>query len=176
MVDYHKMPMLNVAKDILKNHEGKMKIMDLMQQTLEAKGLEDKDNEYKTQLYLDITTSSLFVYMGDEEWDLKDRQSLAMYDRDGAEFNTVEDEQSETEDEDILNFEDEDEEDENEEEYDEDEENEEDYDDEDEEDDEDLEHDENGEVLERYHEDDDDFDEDKYNDYMDDFENMYDDN
>ncbi len=172
MANYQNMPMINVALDILKNHAGKMNISDLMQQTLEAKGLEDKDNKYKTQLYLDITTSSLFVYMGDEEWDLKDRQSLDMFDRDGAEFNTAEDEV--LEDEDILNFEDEDDEDTSlnyEEDY---EDDDEDYSEEDSDDD-DLEHDENGEILERYHEDDD-FDEDKYNDYMDDFENMYDDN
>lgn len=171
MANYQDMSMLSVAEDILKNHNGKMKINDLMQQTLEAKGLDDLENENKIQLYLDITTSSLFVYMGDEEWDLKERQSLEMFDKDGSEFNVVEEDED---DEDILKFDDEDEEkdEEYEDNYDEDDEN---YDDDEDEDDEDLEHDENGDILERYHEDDD-FDEDKYNDYMDDFENMYDDN
>lgn len=171
MANYQDMSMLSVAEDILKNHNGKMKINDLMQQALEAKGLDDLENENKIQLYLDITTSSLFVYMGDEEWDLKERQSLEMFDKDGSEFNVVEEDE---EDEDILKFDEDDEEKEEEYEdnYDEDDEN---YDDDEDEDDDDLEHDENGDILERYHEDDD-FDEDKYNDYMDDFENMYDDN
>lgn len=175
MANYQEMSMLDVATSILASHEGKMKMADLLKQTLEAKGIEDKNYEHETQLYLDITTSSRFVYMGEEEWDLKDRQPLAMYDKDGSEFNQVEELELDKEEDTNLTFADEDEEVEESEYEDEDEEYDDDYEDEDEDDD--LERDENGDILERYHEDDsDDFDEDKYNDYMDDFEDMYDDN
>lgn len=174
MPNYQELSMLDTAISILENNNGKMNIHDLTQKTLEAKGIEDKDNEYKTQLYLDITTSARFVYMGEEEWDLKDRQPLAMYDKDGSEFNTAEDLDLDKEEDNILTFDD-DEEKEEDEDYDDYED--EDEDDEEEDEDDDLERDDNGDILERYHEDDsDDFDEDKYNDYMDDFEDMYDDN
>ncbi len=171
MPNYQEMSMLDVAYDILANHQERMNINELLKQTLEAKGLSDDDYEHRTQLYLDITTSSKFVFMGDEEWDLKERQSLDIYDKDGSEFNTGESiVDDELDDEDILDDNDY----ENDDEYDQDE-----YDqDEEEDDDDDYEHDENGDLLERYHEDDEDdsFSEDEYNDYMDDYEDMYDDN
>ena len=172
MQNYQNLSMLDIAVAILKE-QGKMKIQDLMNQTLAAKSLPTEDIDYKTQLYLDITTSSLFVYLGDEEWDLKERQSLELFDRDGAEYNNTEDEVEE--DYEGLKFEDDFEEDtESSDEYDVydiDYDNEEDY----EEDDDDIE-DSDEELIGSYHEENDDFDEDKYNNYMDDFEDMYDDN
>ncbi len=171
MANYQEMSMLDVATSILEKNQGKMKMSDLLRETIAAKELDSTDYDLQTQLYLDITTSARFVYMGEEEWDLKDRQPLAMFDKDGSEFNVdVEDEFEKEEDD--LTFEDDDSDDydnDDEEDYDDEEVDEDDYDDDD------LEHDENGEILERYHEDDD-FDEDKYNNYMDDFEDMYDDN
>lgn len=173
MPNYQELSMLDTAISILENNNEKMNIHELTKKTLAAKGIEDIDNEYTTQLYLDITTSARFVYMGDEEWDLKDRQPLSMYDKDGSEFNTNEEIDLDKDEDNILTFADDDE---KEDEDDEDEYDDE-YEDDESDDDDDLERDDNGDILERYHEDDsDDFDEDKYNDYMDDFEDMYDDN
>lgn len=178
MENYSQMSLLEVATEILRNNEGKMKMEDLLNAVLASKGIEDLNNEYKTQLYLDITNSAKFVYMGEEEWDLKERQPLKEYDKDGSEFNSKDDFIDDENDTEAPNFEDEDDE-ENGDDFDDD------YDDEDEDEeedydhtpvsDDDFEHDDSGNILERYNEDDD-FDEDKYNDYMDDFEDMYDDN
>ena len=38
------------------------------------------------QLYSDIITSGNFIYCRDDLWDLKDRQSLELWDKDGAYF------------------------------------------------------------------------------------------
>lgn len=160
--------LLEVAIMLMKQKHTKQNIKKLISEVLEMKGLDDEDKTLATQLYVDITTSSKFVYMGNEEWDLKDRQPLDQWDKDGSAFNTKE-EIVEEDVEDDFDFDDEDFEDEDELEDDE--------LDEDElediyiDDDLDLETDDSGETLERYTEDD--FDEDKYNNLMDDFEDMY---
>ena len=163
--------------------QGVKNIRALIKEVLELKGLSDEDGSISTQLYIDITTSSKFVYMGNDEWDLKSRQSLDEFDKDGSAFNTkddeIDDELDDDLDEDDLDDEDEDEDDlddEDEDEDDLDDEDEDDFDDEDEdEDDLDDEDDLNdGEDMERYSEEG--FNEDKYNDYMDDYEDMYDEN
>lgn len=192
MNDYSQMSMLEVAVEILKQNEGKMKMTDLLAATLKAKELEDTNNELATRLYLDITTSALFVYMGDEEWDLKANRPIKEYDRDGSEFNSKEDlfdeeEESASQVSQTLDDleEDEDDDDDDEDDFDgrsdddEDEDDEDVFDDDDDSSlsyhtDDDEYEDEDGNILKRYSEDDD-FDEDKYNDYMDDFEDMYDD-
>lgn len=163
--------MLEVAISLMKQKHTKQNIKKLITEVLEMTGSDDdKEKTLSTQLYIDITTSSKFVYMGNEEWDLKERQSLDEWDKDGSAFNSKDDIiEEEIEDDDVFDFDDE-VEDEIEEEVEEDE------DVEDEEDfldtnDLDSERDDTGEVLERYNEDD--FDEDKYNTLMDDFEDMY---
>lgn len=168
----NQLSMLEVATKILTEHNDKMKMAELIKLTLEAKGLDLNNTDYATQLYLDITTSAKFVYMGEDEWDLKSRQSLKEYDKDGSDFINLEDIEEDDEEiidhEEGLDLDDELDEDMYDEEL-EDEDNE----DEDLDDSDDFEHDDEGHLLERYDEDED-FDEDKYNDYMDDFEDMYD--
>lgn len=174
--------LLEVVVELMERKRTAQNIYSLIKEALEIKGLTDEDGSLTAQVYVDITTSSKFVYMGDEEWDLKSRQSLDQFDKDGSAFNSkdeeyVEDEEIDDLDEDDLDDSDYDEDDdldEDDEESDDDdydvEFDEDDYDDEesDTDDDDDL----DDEPMERY---DEEFDEDKYNDYMDDFENMYED-
>lgn len=182
MENVSQMSLLEVAIYLMEQKKAQQSIRALIREVLEIKGLDDADGKLATQLYIDITTSSKFVYMGNEEWDLKCRQSLDEYDKDGSAFNVkgadlddepIEDEEDIEEEslDDEDNYdEDEDEDDEYEEEDDEYEEDEEDSEYEDEYDeDEDAIID--GELTERYSEDD--FNEDKYNDLMDDYEDMY---
>lgn len=179
MENISQMSLLEVAVVLMEQKKAKQSIKSLIKEVLEIKGFDDPDGTYATQLYIDITTSSKFVYMGNEEWDLKDRQSLDEYDKDGSAFNTkgsdVEDEEEPVDDEDEI-LEDEDDE------ILDDIDDEDDFDDlEDEDDDldiiddlDDIDDDADviidGEVTERY---DEDFNEDKYNDLMDDYEDMY---
>ena len=179
MENISQMSLLEVAILLMEQKKNKQAIKSLIKEVLEMKGLDDLDHTLATQLYIDITTSSKFVYMGDGEWDLKIRQSLDEYDKDGSAFNSkdafVEDDEDlkdiEIEDED--NYDDEDDYDyEDEDEYDDDYEDDEDEDDDYEYDDEDdYIGDDILDEAEVYSEDD--FNEDKYNDLMDDYEDMY---
>ena len=170
--------MLDVAEALLKENKKPMSIDDIIKNVSEIKGIDPEDYDRLTQLYMDITQSAKFVYSGNNEWDLKER-NLELWDKDGYAFVTPDDIESVEEDEEDLEFTEfvfeEKEEDEEirkkkaeeekerkeEEAYIEVELNTKSTDDDDVEDDIDLEFDE--------------YDEDDYNDIMDDYEDMYDD-
>jgi len=185
MENVSQMSLLEIAIQLMEQKTGPQNILALIKEALALKGVEDTDGTISTELYIDITTSSKFVYMGNEEWDLKSRQSLDEFDKDGSAFNVKTEDDEEEDEFDDLDENDLDDEDEDDEDRDEDDEEEDskdfDYDDE-EEDDEDESDEESddedelddGEDLERYTEEG--FNEDKYNDYMDDYEDMYDEN
>ena len=182
MENISQMSLLEVAILLMEQKKNKQSIKNLIKEALEMKGLDDVNGSLATQLYIDITTSSKFVYMGDGEWDLKIRQSLDEYDKDGSSFvkagEVYEDEEEKQLDVEVY----EDEDDDYERDYDDedDDDYERDYDDEDEDDeyDDEYEDDEDDYIgddilddAEVYSEDD--FNEDKYNDLMDDYEDMY---
>jgi DNA-directed RNA polymerase subunit delta len=177
MENISQMSLLEIAVALMEQKRGQQNIRSLIKEVFEIKGIDDEDGSITTQLYIDITTSSKFVYMGNDEWDLKSRQSLDQYDKDGSAFNINVEEEEEIDElgEDDL-LEDDEEEQEEDDDF-EDEEDEDMYIDDEEFDEDDIsdldEEDdfEDEEELERYSEDD--FDEDKYNDLMDDFEDMY---
>lgn len=159
------MSMVEVAIELMKQKRSPQVIISLINEVLEMKGLDDLDGSLATQLYVDITTSSDFVFCGEGKWDLKSRQSLDVYDRDGSYFNTgeeFEDEEVEDVNLDDYNIDEEDEADDYE---DEDEEDEEDYDDIPLDDDYDPNEDDDEQDY---------LDEEEYNDIMDDYEDMYD--
>lgn len=174
MENIQQMSMLEVAIKLMNDKRSKQPISKIIKETLEMKGIDDPEGEHAAQLYIDITTSSKFVYMGNEEWDLKSRQSLDEWDKDGSAFNTDEPEEDDDENISVDDYSIDDEEEEVEE--DDEEETAIDVsDDEAEEDDEDeVEPDEI--VTETYDEEDESkfMDEDSYNDIMDDYEDMYD--
>ena len=87
MENVSQMSLLEVAIYLMEQKKTQQSIRALIKEVLEIKGLDDVDGTISTQLYIDITTSSKFVYMGNEEWDLKKRQSLDEYDKDGSAFN-----------------------------------------------------------------------------------------
>ena len=156
----NQMSLIEIALEIMDEKKEPIDIYTLIEETLARKGVIDTDGTYAAKLYTDITTSSKFVFMGENKWDLKSRQSLDQFDKDGSSFNSKDDyDNAEEEDDDLnesdLELEDADEEDEDS------------YDDEDEDDLEDDEEDEDS-----Y---DDNDDEEKYNKYMDDYEDLYED-
>ena len=160
--------MLEVAIELLNQKKTPQVITTLIQEVLELKGLDDPNGVLATQLYIDITTSSSFVFCGEGKWDLKTRQSLEMFDRDGSFFNTGEEYEEEEEIAlDDYNIDDEDE-------------SIDDYDDEDEDEEDDYYDDYDISLDEIDPTEDDDevsyLDEQEYNDIMDDYESMYEDN
>lgn len=163
--------MLEVAIELMKQKQTPQLMTSIIKEVLEIKGFDDPNGQYATQLYIDITTSSDFVFVGDGKWDLKEKQPLEKFDLDGSAFNpkqeATSDDETANEDEDTYDSEEDDE-------Y---------RDDEDEDDDEDDEEydDEYDDSLDEIDPNEDDdtpdyLDEEKYNDIMDDYEDMYDDN
>lgn len=159
--------MLEVAMELMNQKKTPQAIISLINEVLEIKGLDDPDGTLATQLYIDITTSSNFVFCGEGKWDLKERQSLDLFDKDGSYFNTGEEyEDEDFEDDEEVDYKD----------YNLDDEDE--YDDDDEDEDEDEYDDYDDALLDdidpNEDDDEDDFlDEQEYNDIMDDYEDMY---
>lgn len=174
MTDIKQLSLIEAAETILKQNKAPMTFLDLFKVLSEAKGYTESEvADIISQFYADFIISAKFVYTGDDLWDLKSRQSIDLWDKDGAyyqEFPEYEEEADFEEDEEEEELE-EDEEDELEEDEEEEDEIEPDFDDEEFEDEfEDDFEDEDEEVLA----DEDEFDDDKYNEYMDDYEDMYD--
>ena len=162
--------MLEVAIELLNQKKTPQAITSLIQEVLELKGLDDPNGVLAAQLYIDITTSSSFVFCGEGKWDLKTRQALELFDRDGSFFNTGEEYEEEEEEIalDDYNID----EDDDSADYEE--------DDDDDDDDDDDYYDDYDLPLDEIdpNEDDDEvsyLDEQEYNDIMDDYEDMYED-
>jgi len=176
----NQMSLIEIALKIIESCDGPINIYDLLEKTLKEKGITDEDGTIKAKLYTDITISSKFVYMGEDNWDLKSRQSLDQFDKDGSSFISKadeyegEDEAEEVEEDDDSSLYEDDEYDEESEE-----EDDEDYEDDEESDEEEDELDAEYEDEESEEEDDEDSyndeDEDKYNKIMDDYEDLYED-
>jgi DNA-directed RNA polymerase subunit delta len=77
--------MLEVAEAILKENKQPMTIQQLIHSVAEIKSIEADDIDRLTQLYMDITQSAKFVFCGEDQWDLKER-NLEMWDKDGYAF------------------------------------------------------------------------------------------
>ena len=155
------MSMIEVAESLMLQKKKPQSIRNLIKEVIEMKGIDANDADKIAQLYIDITTSAKFVYCGEDTWDLKERQSLELWDRDGSYFNS---EVVEEDDDDDLTLDD----------YSLEEEKEDDDDDETSE--EEVVDD---EILVEENDDDDDevdfLDEEKYNTMMDDYEDLYED-
>ena len=171
-MNYEQLSLLEITIELLKEKGEPTPILEIMEEALKLKGINDPDGVAATRLYMDITASSDFVFCGEGKWDLKANQSLDIFDRDGSSYGVAtDDDVKEDEDETTVDDYDLADEDDDVKDYD--------YDDDDEdEDDEDNYSDEDEEDYDYDDDDDDDgddyLDEDKYNQYMDDYEGMYD--
>jgi DNA-directed RNA polymerase subunit delta len=167
MVELKQLSLIEAAERILVTNKQPMTFMELFKSLSQAKELTDEEKaNIISQFYADFICSARFIYMGDDMWDLKSRQSIDMWDKDGAYYQEFPEFEEESEGEEELEEEVEEEEEEEpegepeeEEEYDEDAVI---YDEE--------YLDEEKPVVEKPEE----FDDDKYNEYMDDYEDMYD--
>ncbi len=87
--------LINIAYNLVSASEKGLEINDLLQKTIEEAHV-DKTADVLSNLYMEICTSSKFIYIVDEEgarWDLKTRHSLEEYDKDGYKFvQTADDE------------------------------------------------------------------------------------
>lgn len=186
MTDWNQLSILEAAETLLLENKQPMSFLELYQAISEVKELtDDEKNAMISQVYADFIVSAKFVYVGDDLWDLKSRQSIDLWDKDGAYYDEFPDykeeeaeeldEEEETEELDLEADEDEEETDEYEFEEEEEELEADEYED-------DIDYDDFDDVEDEYLEDESDltpededgFDDDKYNEYMDDYEKMYD--
>jgi DNA-directed RNA polymerase subunit delta len=77
--------MLDVAEILLKESTKPLTIQEIIKGVAEIKEISLEDIDRMTQLYMDITQSAKFVYCGDDQWDLKER-NLELWDKDGFAF------------------------------------------------------------------------------------------
>ena len=47
---------------------------------------EEEQKEHKARFYHDLSLSALFIYTGNDQWDLKERQPIEMWDKDASFF------------------------------------------------------------------------------------------
>ena len=180
--------LIEIALEIMEKSNSPLNIYTLIEETLLRKGITDEDGTLAAKLYTDISISSKFVYMGEDCWDLKSRQSLDQFDKDGSSFISKDEEYHDEDDSDdeLDNYDDEDED--RYDDDDEDEDSDKDYDDEDEDEESDERYDEESEEEDSYDDEDERYDEeseeseednyddeDKYNQIMDDYEDLYED-
>ncbi|HHT54942.1 MAG TPA: DNA-directed RNA polymerase subunit delta [Acholeplasma sp.] len=188
---YAELAMVDIVEALLRESNKPLAIQDIFAKIAEIKEFSLEDVDRLTTLYMNITQSGKFVFVGDDKWDLKEG-NLDLWSDDGSAFieivDDLEDEEEFTKYDpaDYDDFED------DEEELDEDEMIDDDFEDEDEEED-DLDEETKKELEEEkeYIEvelplhtsdddddidfDADDFDEDDYEEIMDDYEDMYED-
>lgn len=92
--------LLEIVEFLLHENEEGLNVHELFKQSAQIKGIDLGDVDVLAQLYLDMTMSAKFVYLGDEIWDLKDR-NLEFWDKEN--FGYVETDY-EDEEEDDLDF------------------------------------------------------------------------
>lgn len=169
MTDLRQLSLMEAAEQILSQNKNPMTFLELFQSLSTAKEMTDDEKAAViSQFYADFIVSAKFIYMGDDLWDLKYRQSIDMWDKDGAYYQEFPEYEGEEEEEEEAEFESEEEDEEAESE-----DEEEGFDEEEE----DEEADSEGEfelVEEDAPAEEEAFDDDKYNEYMDDYEDMYD--
>jgi len=77
--------MIEVAEKVLENSQEPILIYDLLDQVANIKDISLDDTDSLTRLYTDITLSAKFVFVGDDKWALKDG-NLDFWDKDGYAF------------------------------------------------------------------------------------------
>ncbi len=73
---------LDIAEQILREANEPISIYDLIDQVAKSQNINPDDIDTLTQLYMDITLSARFVFVGDDQWTLKEG-NLEEWDKDG---------------------------------------------------------------------------------------------
>lgn len=89
------MSTIETAVDLMEKKKTPQPIQKFLIEVSQVMGVIEVDPDFLAQLYIDITTSSRFIFCGDDMWDLKERH-MDLWDKDGSFFNdkgAVEDEE-----------------------------------------------------------------------------------
>jgi DNA-directed RNA polymerase subunit delta len=79
--------MLETAVEIIKRKRSPQKFDKIFKEVVEELKLSEEEAGLRVaNFYNDLSLSGVFVYTGDNEWDLKDRQSVDLWDKDASFF------------------------------------------------------------------------------------------
>lgn len=81
--------MVDIVDQYLRETKKPQELSSIVDYVAKEKDFETSDIDKINQLYLDISTSGKYVYIGDNKWDLKER-NLEYWDKDGIAFLTDE--------------------------------------------------------------------------------------
>ncbi|MFA7076334.1 MAG: DNA-directed RNA polymerase subunit delta [Candidatus Izemoplasmatales bacterium] len=88
MTDRKNMSIMELANLILKENNKAMTFMEIYDRIVEEKEISETDKlEMISQVYADFILSAKFIYVGDDEWDIKGRQTIDLWDKDGAYYD-----------------------------------------------------------------------------------------
>ncbi len=82
--------LLEIAVELLQKKRKPQKILTIMTEVMEIKGYKPQlAKQHAAQFIADFMESGIFVYCGDDCWDLKERQSTAVLDKDGGDYEEI---------------------------------------------------------------------------------------
>lgn len=82
--------LLEIAIELLNGKQKPQKISSIVREVMELKGLKGAAlKEATPQFILDFMQCGYFVYCGDDNWDLKDRQPTSILDKDGHDYENI---------------------------------------------------------------------------------------
>ncbi len=88
MTDRKTMSIMELAFQILVDHGKAMTFVELYETICAEKGISDEERaNTASQVYSDFITSAKFIYVGEDEWDIKGRQTIDLWDKDGAYYD-----------------------------------------------------------------------------------------
>lgn len=82
--------LLEIAIELLQKKRKPQKLLTIVAEVMEIKGYKTQlAKEHTAQFLLDFMQSGYFVYCGDDCWDLKERQSTSILDKDGGDYEEI---------------------------------------------------------------------------------------
>ncbi|MCK5731826.1 MAG: DNA-directed RNA polymerase subunit delta [Tenericutes bacterium] len=88
MTDRKNMSLMELANQVLLNNGKAMTFTELYDIICAEKALSDDEKaSIISQVYADFITSAKFIYVGEDEWDIKGRQTIDLWDKDGAYYD-----------------------------------------------------------------------------------------
>ena len=85
--------LIQAAVKVLNEEKKPLNIYDLYNKVMKIAYLKDQEQEDTlSKFYTDVVTSAYFVYIGDNEWDLKENHKIELWEKDGSyykEYNEV---------------------------------------------------------------------------------------
>ena len=88
MTDRKYMSIMELAYQVLFDNGKAMTFTELYDTICKEKEITDEDKaKMISQVYADFITSAKFIYVGDDEWDVKGRQTIDLWDKDGAYYD-----------------------------------------------------------------------------------------